>query len=69
MRSELEIALRLDFMLARAADMARPLPSLTPGRRGQRARTLDRVSGAAASCPCRALLAHNGSVSIRRPTA
>jgi uncharacterized protein (TIGR02421 family) len=30
MRSELEIALRLDFMLAQAAGMARPLPSLTP---------------------------------------
>lgn len=30
MRSELDIALRLDFMLARAAAMARPLPSLTP---------------------------------------
>ncbi|MFT3926215.1 MAG: DUF1704 domain-containing protein [Myxococcales bacterium] len=30
MRSELEIALRLDFMLAQAASMARPLPSLTP---------------------------------------
>ncbi len=30
MRSELEVALRLDFMLARAASLARPLPSLTP---------------------------------------
>lgn len=30
MRSELEIALRLDFMLAQVANMARPLPSLTP---------------------------------------
>ncbi len=30
MRSDLEIALRLDFMLAQAAGTARPLPSLTP---------------------------------------
>jgi uncharacterized protein (TIGR02421 family) len=30
MRSERELALRLDFMLAHAASMARPLPSLTP---------------------------------------
>jgi len=29
-RSDLEITLRLDFMLAQAAGMAKPLPSLTP---------------------------------------